>query len=107
MRICEPCPVKQLYEGDPATYQEGFDNGLLFQNAQLLSGKFCRILKGTVAGVNEQRIEEVRRDVVETWGNIDNPNAEAAYLEAHPEIAKAVHDCEVRAQLGNCAIHSS
>mgnify|MGYP001549535304 CR=1 FL=1 len=88
-------------------YQAGLESGLLFQNAQYLSGKFSTILHGTVAGVNGTRIEEVRREVVAAWDNLSDLEGEAAYLEAHPEIAQSVHDCEVQIQLGNCAVHSA
>ncbi len=105
MRICIECPVAKLYETDKPKYQAGLENGLFMQNAQYLSGKMVTAIRGTATGLNDARIEEIKDKVVTAWGNINDPNGEAAYLQLNPEIAKAVHDCEVQIQLGNCAIH--
>ncbi len=103
-RICKECPIAQLVEGNRPKYSEGLENGLFLQAIQGLSGQLTTAVKGTKAGLTDERIEQIRQSEVKGWGI---GTEEADYLNSHPELAKATHDCELRVQLGECAIHSS
>lgn len=105
-QICRECPVIQLREADRPKYQEGWDNGLFLQAIQGLSGQMVGAVRGTTNGLTEARIEEIRVGEVKSWQQ-SKGFEEAEYLETHPELAKAVHDCELKIQLGECAMHST
>lgn len=108
MRFSEGCPiVTQLLEPNGEAYREGWNNGLFTQVAQGLSAQMRQAVPGTRAGLTDERVEEIRREEVARWGNVDDPDGEAAYLEAHPEMAKAIHDCELHIQLGQCGLNHS
>lgn len=102
-RICKECPIAQLAETDMPKYEEGFQNGLFLQAIQGLSGQMVGLVRGTKAGLTDERIEEIRQEEVRSWGV---GSEEAVYLDQNPELAKAVHDCELKVRLGECAIHS-
>lgn len=104
-RICQECPARQLVETDRPRYQEGWDNGLFLQAIQGLSGQMVEAVEGTAAGLTETRIEQIRQSEVQSWLR-SGGHSEAAYLNEHPELAKAVHDCELKIQLGECVMHS-
>lgn len=55
----------RMIEGDRNRYQEGFDSGLLFQNAQYLSGLMQDYVKGTKDGLTDERIAAFREEVIQ------------------------------------------
>lgn len=104
--ICEVCPIRELVKSDRLRYEEGVKNGLLLNVSQGLSARIANAVQGTTAGIVKERIDQIRQLEVSSWkrsGGVE----EATYLNANPELAKAVHDCEVKIQLGGCAIHST
>lgn len=102
-RICKECPIAQTADADKEKYAEGLENGLFLQAVQGLSGEMVGAVRGTKAGLTDKRIEEIRQSEVKSWGA---GTEESTYVETHPDLAKAVHDCELQIQLGGCAIHS-
>lgn len=99
----ESCPIGDLVGENQDTYREGYENGLFLQVIQGLSGRMARRVPGTIAGLTPEAIEAIRLQEVKSWGSSE----ESQYLGDHPELAKAVHDCELRIQLGNCAAHQA
>lgn len=104
-RICKPCPIAATVERDRPTYEEGLENGLFLQAIQGLSGQMVNKVSGTKAGLTDERIEEIRLKEVSSWGG--DTSEEGKYLNLHPELAKAVHDCELKIQLGECLLHNA
>ena len=102
--FCPGCPIKDLCEQNKPKYDEGMENGLFGQVIQGLTGEMAEAVRGTKAGLTDERIEEIRQEDVESWGA---GSEEEDYLNANPELAKAVHDCEVKIQMGGCAVRSA
>lgn len=97
-RFCEECPAAQFIVGNV----EEEDRPLAVNVAQGLSGRFVGAVRGT-KGLTDERIEEIRVKDVKSWGESE----ESELLEAQPELAKAVYQCEEKVTiLGTCALRS-
>lgn len=106
MKLHDGCPiVEDVFNQDPNAHREPYQNGLFVQVAQGLSAQFVSAVSGTRAGLTDERIEAIRQAEIRKWGNIDDPEGEATYLDKFPALAKAVHDCELCIQLGKCTIN--
>jgi len=103
IRISENCPIRIMVRDNPERYKEGWQNGLISQAIMGLSHPMCIAVRGTKDGLIEDRIDEIRVKSATEWGR---GAEEYDYLDQHPEIANAVHDCEMAIQLGNCAVFS-
>ncbi len=100
--VCNPeCPVAVEGDGNPA-YRAGIDSGMFMQAIQGLSGVMGRHIEGTKDGLTDERIAQLQELSARKWGDSE----EADYTRNNPNLAKAVHDCELRIQMGDCAIHS-
>lgn len=104
-RVCRFCPIADLHR-EGKINDESIESGLFLQAIQGLSGKMVAAVEGTVAGLTDGRIEEIRQSEIRTWHQAGG-DEEASYLEANPELAKAVHDCELKTQLGQCVVYSA
>ncbi len=97
-RFCGECPAAQFIVKNV----EDGDQDLAIHVAQGLSGGFVGAVRGT-KGLTDARIEEIRLEDIESWGDSE----EADLLNAKPELAAAVYGCEEKVTiLGTCAIHS-
>jgi hypothetical protein len=96
------CPVAVEGDGD-SSYREAIESGMFMQAIQGLSGTMTRHIEGTKAGLTDERIAELREKAAKAWGE---GSEEAEYTRNNPDLAKAVHDCELRIQMGECALHS-
>ena len=98
-QFCNECPAAECIVKN---FQK--DEQPLAVNVALgLSGAFVNAVRGT-KGLTDERIEEIRRKEVASWHGAE----EAEALETHPELARAVYECEERVSvLGNCALHST
>ncbi len=104
MQLHDGCPiVEQELKPKPEAHEEPYRNGLFMQVAQGLSSQFVKQVRGT-KGLTDERIEQIRHDEISDWGNLGEPGGEADYLAANPGLAKAVHDCELMIQMGECLL---
>ena len=87
-------------------HERGIDNRVL-RVASYLLGPMQRALRGTRTGLTSDRIEEIRQGQITEWGHLQDPDSESSYLDAHPELAKTVHDCTLRIQVGQCALRQA
>lgn len=98
-QFCNKCPVETCI----VKYFDKGDQPLAINVAQGLSGAFATAVGGT-KGLTDERIEEIRQEEIVSWDGAE----EAQALEDHPELARAVYECEVRITvLGDCALHTT
>lgn len=98
-QFCYECPAAECIV---KTFEKE-DQPLAVNVAQGLSGAFVVSIRGT-KGLTDERIEEIRQEEIESW----HGSEEAQALEAYPELARAVYECEEKVTiLGSCAVHST
>lgn len=98
-RFCDVCPAAECITRN----FDKDDEPLAVNVAQGLSGAFVDAVSGT-KGLTDERVEVIRQEEIEAWGDSE----EAKALTVHPELARAVYECEEKITvLGNCALHTT